>query len=74
MKKIEITKKVVRYIASYGSGIIVTSIINNNVRPQRIDQQVGVVVAGFAVGSAVGEVAGNQTDKIIDDLVDLITN
>lgn len=74
MKKIEITKKVVRYIASYGSGIIVTSIINNNVRPQRIDQQVGVVVAGFAVGSAVGEVAGNQTDKIIDDLVEIITH
>lgn len=74
MTKIDITKRVVRYAVHYGTGIIVNQIVANNVRTQRIDQQVGVAVASFAIGGAVGEAAGTHTDQFIDEIAEAVTS
>jgi hypothetical protein len=70
MNKTEIAKKIVRLATQYGTGMIVNSIISNNVHTERIDQKVGVAVASVAIGGVVGEAAGDHTDRMIDELIE----
>jgi hypothetical protein len=70
MPKIEIAKKLVSTVVSYGSGIIVYSIIRNNL-PDDLPphKQAAVAVASFAVGGMVADAASTYTDKLIDETV-----
>lgn len=69
MNKTIIAKKVVRFVVAVGSGTITKSIIENNVRVTRIDQQVSVAVASVAIAGVVAEKTGDHTDRMIDELI-----
>lgn len=70
MTKTKFAKTAVRYVVAYGTGIIVRSIIENNVPDDhQAPNQVAIAVASFAIGGAVSEAAGTYTDNLIDELV-----
>ena len=68
----EIAKIVVGIVVQYGTASIVNGIIKSNVNPERIDQKIGVAAASIALGGAVAHVTSKQSDRMIDELFDLI--
>lgn len=70
MDKRELTKKIVKYVVGYGTGIVINGIINSNVEPDRIDQKIAVGVASLAIGGVIAEAASDYTDRRIEELFD----
>lgn len=70
MDKRKATKNILRLVTEYGTGIIVTAFIKNNVAPSRIDKKISVAVAGFALGGLVANKAGKYMDAFVDELFD----
>lgn len=68
--KRDIAKKVVGTVAKYGTGIIIYSVVRNEVAAERLDQKVGVAVASFVLASMVAEAAEKYTDKTVDEIFD----
>lgn len=67
-----LTKKIVGYVAQYGTGVIVYGIIRNNIDPQRIDQKISAEVAAFALAGAAGLAATKYMNRFIDDICDTV--
>lgn len=70
--KTALTKFVVAKVASYGTGIIVSSIIANNVfvGELTLPKKVAVLVAGAMIASAIQGVVVQQSDNLIDSFVE----
>ncbi len=72
MKKIEIAKKTITTIVSFGTAKIIKGIIENNVSIETTTDKVTVTAASAAIGGAVGELASDYTDAKIDEIVELV--
>lgn len=70
MTKRQITKKIVGTVTKYGTGIVIYSVIRNEVAAERLDQKVGVAVASFVLANMVADAAEKYTDKTVDEIFD----
>lgn len=61
-------KKTARFIVGFGTGVIVSSIVQNNVGPQHIAIKCAVYAARFVLASAAANVAAKESDSIIDTI------
>ena len=71
MTKIEAFKLAARIVVGAGTTTITKSIIDNNVAPANLLQQVSVGVASVVIGSMASEKARAHTDAQIDAFVDV---
>lgn len=69
----ETTKKIVGFVAQYGSGIVIGSTIKALVPTPRIDQKIAVAVASFMIGGVVAKAAKTYSDGIVDDIYNMFT-
>lgn len=68
MNKLDILKKTVSIVVSFGAGNIIKQIIDNNTEtPDNAAQKVANTAGAYALGSMVGSAVSNHTDKFIDD-------
>lgn len=63
-----ITKFVVGNTAGYGTGLVVSQIIINNVPVTKIHQKVGVFVASIVIGSLASKAVRKESDRMIDEV------
>ncbi len=68
MNKLNIVKKSVAAIVSFGAGSIIKQIIDNNTEePDNVALKVTNTAGAYALGSLVGAAAATHTDKLIDE-------
>ncbi len=68
MNKLNIVKKSVAIVVSFGAGNIIKQIIDNNTEtPDNAAQKVANTAGAYALGSMVGAAVAVHTDKLIDD-------
>lgn len=71
MDKLDVTKKVVAWVATYGTGIIVKQIIANNLPLDLpVHKKIGTAVGGFVIGAMVSDAVEAKTDAMIDFIVE----
>lgn len=74
MNKLNIVKKSVAAIVSFGAGNIIKQIIENNTEePENVAVKVTNTAAAYALGSMVGAAVATHTDKLIDQTAAQIT-
>jgi len=69
MTKIELTKRLTSLIVGVGTGKIISSIIKNNVAPEKLTDKVAIACASYVLGAMVADAASNWTDAKIDEAV-----
>lgn len=69
MNNILIAKTAVRILASAGTGIIVGTVVKNNVTTTNIVSTIAVRTGAFALGGVAGDASAAYTDKLIDETV-----
>lgn len=68
MNKLNIVKKTVAAIVSFGAGNIIKQIIDNNTdEPDNAAIKATNTAAAYALGSMVGAAVATHTDKMIDE-------
>lgn len=72
VNKLKLTKKIAGFVATYGSSVIVGTIIKNQVHPNKLYQKAAVAVGGFAIGALVTDAANRKMDEIFDDFVQTV--
>lgn len=72
MNIVAIAKKTVYVAIQIGVGKIVHDLIENNVETEKIHHKVAVPVAAYAIGGVVAEASSDYTDRMIDELVNVI--
>lgn len=69
MNRIKLVKNVTSFVVGLGTTKIVNSIIQNNVNPKTVVDQVTVVSAALVIGSMAADATKSYTDTKIDELV-----
>lgn len=69
MDKIAIAKQAASWIVGAGTAKIVSSIIQNNVDPEKLYQKIEVLAAGIVIGSMAKDATKAYTDTKIDGYV-----
>ena len=72
MTKLEIFKKVVKWIVGLSTGWTVGNVIGNNVTPENRRHKAEAVIAGGVIGAIVAEHSEAWIDKQIDETVEQI--
>jgi hypothetical protein len=69
---IKITASIAKLIAGYGTGLIVSQIVQNNVAPKNVIQKGAIVVGAMAVGGLAAHHAGNYMREYVGELYTLV--
>jgi hypothetical protein len=69
MTKIQLTKKIVRFVVGNSVVFATASVVHNNVSTQKPLQKVEAIVAAAVLGHLVAEHTMDWTDEKIDQLV-----
>lgn len=72
--KLEIISKIMKYVAGYGAGVIVSQIIEANVTPKHLVQKVGVYVGAAALCGLAAHYAGNYAKDYTDEFIETCRN
>lgn len=72
MNKIQIVKLAARFIVGAGTTTISKSIIQNNVQPSNVIEQITVAAASVLIGSMASGAVQSHTDTKIDEAVEQI--
>lgn len=70
MTKIEITKKIAKFVVGASTGFTVSNALHNNVGAEKTHQKVERYVGSTVVGIMVSEQAETWTDRKIDEIHD----
>jgi len=70
MTKIDIAKKMVNLVVGIGTSKIVSSIIQNNVRPEKVTDKVTVACASLVLASMAVDFTKLYTDDKIEEISD----
>lgn len=70
MTKIEFAKTAVSFVVGSGTSKIVVGIISNNVRADKVTDQVAITSAGVVIGMMAADATKKYTDAKIDEIVD----
>lgn len=71
MTKTEVAKLVASAVVGFSTSKVVRMIVNNNVDPESVTDQVAVLVASHVLGAIAADAAKEWTDEQIDKLVEL---
>lgn len=70
MNKLTAVKFVARLVVGAGTTTISKSIINNNVEPSNLVEQISTAVASVVIGSMAAEATKSHTERQIDQIAD----
>lgn len=68
--KLEIVGKLVKVVAGYGAGVIVSQVISANVEPKNVIQKVGITLGAMALCGLAAHHAGNYAKEYTDELIE----
>jgi hypothetical protein len=72
LNKVEVGKKVARFVTSHSVGIVVSRAVGANVPAKNGYQKAQRIIAGVALGGIVSEYAGRWSDEQIVDLLKMV--
>lgn len=73
VKPLQVAKKTISYVAAYGAGVIIYSIIQKHLpEGMKLHTRLAVVIGAWALANMTKDQISSYTDKTFDDTVELV--
>jgi hypothetical protein len=69
MTKVDIAKRATSIIVGFGTGKVVSSVIQNNTDPEKAIDKVAIAAASYVLGAMLADKTKAWTDEKIDELI-----